>query len=176
MGGHGAVGFQAAPTKDLADPFAADPETSISSVSSVGGNDGFQYATLSRVRKFEVDGKFVQTKISHIVDVTGHMTLRDNKRYQQIKKQDLHEMRQMQRVEMKEATEFFVKMKATLEQNEKSFGEKMEVWRNRLWGRGYYGLLSWRYVINTAFICVIFVLFVCACGYIGNEYQVRWRD
>ncbi|KAL5471366.1 hypothetical protein EMCRGX_G029477 [Ephydatia muelleri] len=120
------IGSLSTPTKDLADPFAADPETSISSVSSVRGNDGFQYATLSRVRKFEVDGKFVQTKISHIVDVTGHMTLRDNKRYQQIKKQDLHEMRQMQRVEMKEATEFFVKMKATREQNEKSFGEKME--------------------------------------------------
>lgn len=114
------------PTKDLADPFGADPEASITSASSAGGKDGFQYATLSRVRKFEVDGRIVQTKISHIVDVTGHMTLRDNKRYQQLKKQDLQEVRQMQRVEMKEATEFFVRMKATREQNEKSFDEKME--------------------------------------------------
>lgn len=118
------------PSKD-ADPFGADPESSISSVTSAGGNEAFQYATLSRVRKFEVDGKVVQTKISHIVDVTGHMTLRDNKRYQQIKKQDLHEMRQMLRVEMKEATEFFVKMKTTNEQNDKRYDEKLEAINTR---------------------------------------------
>ena len=127
----GVAGGPTAPTKD-ADPFGADPEasiTSITSVTSVGKGEAFQYATLSRVRKFEVDGKFVQTKISHTVDVTGHMTLKDNRRYQQIKKQDLHEIRQMQRAEMKEATEFFVKMKAVNEQMEKRHEEKVEVRR-----------------------------------------------
>ena len=102
----------------------------------------------------------MQTKISHIVDVTGHMTLRDNKRYQQLKKQDLQEVRQMQRVEMKEATEFFVRMKATREQNEKSFDEKMEVWGRGGGNKGReicWFCLSWQSMINAMLICV----FVC---------------
>lgn len=40
------------------------------------------YATLSRVRKFKVDGQAMQSTTKKIVDVTSNKTLRDNKKYQ----------------------------------------------------------------------------------------------
>ena len=44
-----------------------------------------KYATLSRVRKFKVDGKVMQSTTRKIVDVTSNQTLRDNKKYRQLR-------------------------------------------------------------------------------------------
>ena len=44
-----------------------------------------KYATLSRVRKFKVDGQVIQSTTRKIVDVTANRTLRDNKKYQQMR-------------------------------------------------------------------------------------------
>lgn len=45
-----------------------------------------KYATLSRVRKFKVDGQVVESTTRKIVDVTDNKTLlRDNKKYQQMR-------------------------------------------------------------------------------------------
>ena len=45
-----------------------------------------KYATLSRVRKFRVDGQVIESTTKKIVDVTANKTLlRDNKRYQQMR-------------------------------------------------------------------------------------------
>ena len=45
----------------------------------------YKYATLSRVRKFRVDGQEFHSKTVKIVDVKGNRTLRDNKRYQEMR-------------------------------------------------------------------------------------------
>ena len=55
-----------------------------------GGKSGpnsqdYRYATLSRVRKFKVDGKDVESVTKKIVDVTSNRTLRDSKKYQQMR-------------------------------------------------------------------------------------------
>ena len=44
-----------------------------------------KYATLSRVRKFKVDGQTIETTTRKIVDVTANKTLRDNRKYQQMR-------------------------------------------------------------------------------------------
>lgn len=47
---------------------------------------GHKYATLSRVRKFKVDGQVIESTTKKIVDVTANKTLlRDNKRFQQMR-------------------------------------------------------------------------------------------
>ena len=50
-----------------------------------GGAGEYKYATLSRVRKFRVDGQVIQSRTTKIVDVKGNRTLRDNKRYQEMR-------------------------------------------------------------------------------------------
>ena len=45
----------------------------------------FKYATLSRVRMFKVDGQVLKTTTSRIVDAKTKQTLRDNKRYQEMR-------------------------------------------------------------------------------------------
>ncbi len=47
--------------------------------------DELKFATLSRVRKFRVDGHVMQTTTSRIVDAKTKQTLKDNKRYQEMR-------------------------------------------------------------------------------------------
>ena len=47
--------------------------------------EDFKYATLSRVRKFKVDGQVIQSTTKKIVDVQANRTIRDNKKYQQMR-------------------------------------------------------------------------------------------
>jgi len=49
------------------------------------GDSDFKYATLSRVRKFKVDNQVMQSTTKKIVDVNSNRTLRDNKKYQQMR-------------------------------------------------------------------------------------------
>ena len=49
------------------------------------GDNDFKYATLSRVRKFKVDDQVMQSTTKKIVDVNANRTLRDNKKYQQMR-------------------------------------------------------------------------------------------
>ena len=75
------------------DPAEREDEVSLSSELSGPGEeklssnkkDEHKYATLSRVRKFKVDGQVMQSTTRKIVDVTANKTLRDNKRYQQMR-------------------------------------------------------------------------------------------
>lgn len=66
-------------------------DTSLSSELSGTGNDKagkreeHKYATLSRVRKFKVDGQVMQSTTRKIVDVTANRTLRDNRKYQEMR-------------------------------------------------------------------------------------------
>ena len=45
----------------------------------------YKYATLSRVRKFRVDGQDIKSTTTKIVDVKANRTLRDNKKFQQLR-------------------------------------------------------------------------------------------
>lgn len=67
----------------------ADETSSLSSEMSTPGEDkgggGHKYATLSRVRTFKVDGQVIKSTTQKIVDVTANKTLRDNKKYQQMR-------------------------------------------------------------------------------------------
>ena len=54
------------------------------------GSNDFKYATLSRVRKFKVDNQVMQSTTKKIVDVTANRTLRDNKKYQQMRQVSKH--------------------------------------------------------------------------------------
>ena len=47
--------------------------------------EGYKYATLSRVRKFRVDGEVIQSTTRRIMDVKANKTLRDNKKYQEMR-------------------------------------------------------------------------------------------
>lgn len=76
------------------DPAEREDDISLSSQLSGPGDDKFsnnkkdehKYATLSRVRKFKVDGQVMQSTTRKIVDVTANKTLlRDNKKYQQMR-------------------------------------------------------------------------------------------
>lgn len=66
-----------------------DDASSLSSEVSTPGEEKdkkeHKYATLSRVRKFKVDGQVMQSTTRKIVDVTANRTLRDNKKYQQMR-------------------------------------------------------------------------------------------
>lgn len=75
-----------------------EDQTSVSSeVSSTPGSDNqharerlgvtkeVKYATLSRVRKFKVGNQVMQSTTKKIVDVAANRTLRDNKKYQQMR-------------------------------------------------------------------------------------------
>ena len=54
--------------------------------SSGGGKgEGYKYGTLSRVRKFRVDGEVIQSTTRRIVEMKANKTLRDNKRYQEMR-------------------------------------------------------------------------------------------
>ena len=44
-----------------------------------------KYATLSRVRKFKVDGQTIETTTRKIVDVTANKTLRDNRKQKELR-------------------------------------------------------------------------------------------
>lgn len=72
-------------------PLRQGDESSLSSELSTPGEDKpsrrveHKYATLSRVRKFKVDGQTIETTTRKIVDVTANKTLRDNRRYQQMR-------------------------------------------------------------------------------------------
>ena len=49
------------------------------------GDMGYKYGTLSRVRKFSVDGEEIQSTTRRIVEMKANKTLRDNKRYQEMR-------------------------------------------------------------------------------------------
>ncbi len=49
-----------------------------------------KYATLSRVRKFRVDGQVIQSTTKKIVDVNSNKTLRDNKKYNEMRSAITH--------------------------------------------------------------------------------------
>lgn len=70
-------------------PTRLGDESSMSSETSVppepSKREEHKYATLSRVRKFKVDGQVIETTTRKIVDVTANKTLRDNKKYQQMR-------------------------------------------------------------------------------------------
>lgn len=53
--------------------------------SSSGKGEGYKYGTLSRVRKFRVDGEVIQSTTRRIVEMKANKTLRDNKRYQEMR-------------------------------------------------------------------------------------------
>ena len=56
--------------------------------SSGGGGskgEGYKYGTLSRVRKFKVDGEVIESTTRRIVDMKANKTLRDNKKYQEMR-------------------------------------------------------------------------------------------
>lgn len=53
--------------------------------SSSGKGEGYKYGTLSRVRKFNVDGEVIQSTTRRIVEMKANKTLRDNKRYQEMR-------------------------------------------------------------------------------------------
>ena len=57
--------------------------------SSGGGakGEGYKYGTLSRVRKFKVDGEVRESTTRRIVDMKANKTLRDNKKYQEMRYQ-----------------------------------------------------------------------------------------
>lgn len=95
------------------------------------------YATLSRVRTFKVDGEVIHTKTKRIVDAKTRLTLRDNKKYQQMRKLDFRELKQLQREEMKEATVFYNKISGEREVQDRKF--EMEV---QELGRRYEGELD----------------------------------
>ncbi len=73
------------------DPAGREDGASLSSelsglgVDKAGKKEEHKYATLSRVRKFKVDGQVMQSTTRKIVDVTANKTLRDNKKYQQMR-------------------------------------------------------------------------------------------
>jgi len=93
-----------------------------------GGASEYKYATLSRVRKFRVDGQVIQSRTTKIVDVKGNRTLRDNKRYQEMRKVDFRELKRLQREEMKEGSEFYARIKVEKDIQEKKFeGERLEL-------------------------------------------------
>ena len=56
-----------------------------SSAPASGKGDGYKYGTLSRVRKFRVDGEVIQSTTRRIVEMKANKTLRDNKRYQEMR-------------------------------------------------------------------------------------------
>lgn len=58
---------------------------SVFHLSTAVQQDDFKYATLSRVRKFKVDGQVIQSTTKKIVDVRANRTIRDNKKYQQMR-------------------------------------------------------------------------------------------
>ncbi len=73
-----------------APPQSSDHESEGTQEGEGGGGGGgkkeeHKYATLSRVRKFKVDGQVMQSTTRKIVDVTANKTLRDNKKYQQMR-------------------------------------------------------------------------------------------
>ena len=47
--------------------------------------DGYKYGTLSRVRKFKVDDTVIESTTKRIVDMKENRTLRDNKKYQEMR-------------------------------------------------------------------------------------------
>ena len=47
--------------------------------------EGYKYGTLSRVRKFKVDGEVIESTTRRIVDMKANKTLRDNKKYQEMR-------------------------------------------------------------------------------------------
>ena len=47
--------------------------------------EGYKYGTLSRVRKFKVDGEVIESRTRRIVDMKANKTLRDNKKYQEMR-------------------------------------------------------------------------------------------
>lgn len=47
--------------------------------------EGYKYGTLSRVRKFRVDGEVIQSTTRRIVEMQANKTLRDNKGYQEMR-------------------------------------------------------------------------------------------
>ena len=56
-----------------------------STASSGNKGEGYKYGTLSRVRKFRVDGEVIQSTTRRIVEMKANKTLRDNKRYQEMR-------------------------------------------------------------------------------------------
>ena len=87
----------------------------------------YRYATLSRVRKFEVDGRVMQTTTKRIVEVKSNQTLKDSRKLQQMRKADSHEMKRLQREEMKEAVVFYDKIKAEREVQERKIEIELQV-------------------------------------------------
>ncbi|XP_064382334.1 serine/threonine-protein kinase 10-like isoform X2 [Halichondria panicea] len=86
-----------------------------------------KYATLSRVRKFKVDGQVIQSTTKKIINVgEGNKTLRDNKKYNDMRKQDFRELKQLQREEMKESIVFYGKIKVDKEAQERKFDNEMQ--------------------------------------------------
>ena len=83
-------GDQESQSGSKSDPSGREDQTSLSSELSGPGDDkaggkDHKYATLSRVRKFKVDGQVMQSTTRKIVDVTANKTLRDNRKYQEMR-------------------------------------------------------------------------------------------
>ena len=85
-----------------------------------------------------MDGQVIQSTTKKIVDVRANRTIRDNKKYQQMRfvyfsvclmicevyanrKQDFRELKQLQREEMKEATDFYNRIRLDKETQDKKF-------------------------------------------------------
>ena len=101
------------------------------------------------MRKFKVDGQVIQSTTKKIVDVRANRTVRDNKKYQQMRyventhnvvwtgvieilfafarKQDFRELKQLQREEMKEATDFYTRIRVDKEAQDKKFELESQV-------------------------------------------------
>lgn len=67
------------------DESSLSSEVSTLAEDKVNKKEEHKYATLSRVRKFKVDGQVMETTTRKIVDVTANKTLRDNRKYQQMR-------------------------------------------------------------------------------------------
>ena len=81
-------GSEVQPVQQAVGEGKAPKETKRSSEADKKGSGApadFRYATLSRVRKFKVDGEVIQSVTKKIMDVTENKTLRDSKKYQQMR-------------------------------------------------------------------------------------------
>lgn len=115
-------------------------------ICSQEGDEDWQYQTLRRQRKFKFEGKEVTTETTRIIQVSEDQkqqkNLQDSKKYQQMRysthslslswfvslsvyrKQDLRELRLLQRSEMKEATEYYNKIIAERETQQNKFDQE----------------------------------------------------
>lgn len=85
-----------------------------------------QYKTLTRVRKYEVNGKIVTETTSRIVDVSSDDYREGVRREQLLRKQGLNEMKFLRREEQKKGNELMVRIRQQWDQMEDKFKQSEE--------------------------------------------------